>query len=62
LLDGLAVRFTDGYAASVPALKRALVAAVAEERDEWESIGPWLAPLPLVRHVSRDLFDDDRHA
>jgi DNA-binding CsgD family transcriptional regulator len=58
LLDGLAVRFTDGYAASVPALKRALAAAVAEERAEWESIGPWLAPLPLVRHVSRDLFDD----
>jgi DNA-binding CsgD family transcriptional regulator len=59
LLDGLAVRFTDGYAAGVPLLRRALAAAIAEERDEWASVGPWLAPLPLVRHASRDLFDDD---
>jgi DNA-binding CsgD family transcriptional regulator len=55
LLDGLAARFTDGYAASAEALKRAL-AAVREERGRagrdvrW----PWLA-----RRVAPDLFDDD---
>jgi DNA-binding CsgD family transcriptional regulator len=55
LLDGLAVRFTDGYAASAPALQRALTAL----RDEGESDGrsvrwPWLA-----RRVAPDLFSDD---
>jgi len=55
LLDGLAARFTDGYAASAPILKRALV-AVREERGRsgrdvrW----PWLA-----RRVAPDLFDDE---
>jgi DNA-binding CsgD family transcriptional regulator len=55
LLDGLAARFTDGYAASAEALKRAL-AAIREERGRagrdvrW----PWLA-----RRVAPDLFDDD---
>ncbi|HEY2162325.1 MAG TPA: AAA family ATPase [Solirubrobacteraceae bacterium] len=55
LLDGLAARFTDGYAASADALKRAL-AAVRDERGRagrdvrW----PWLA-----RRVAPDLFDDD---
>ena len=55
LLDGLAARFTDGYAASAEALKRAL-AAVRDERGRagrdvrW----PWLA-----RRVAPDLFDDD---
>ena len=55
LLDGLAVRFTDGYAASAPALQSALTAL----RDEGESDGrsvrwPWLA-----RRVAPDLFSDD---
>ena len=55
LLDGLAARFTDGYAASAPALKQALGAV----RDQGRSSGrdvrwPWLA-----RRVAPDLFDDD---
>jgi len=55
LLDGLAIRFTDGYAASAPALKRALTAL----RDEGDRSGqsvrwPWLA-----RRVAPDLFADD---
>lgn len=55
LLAGLAVRFTDGYAASAPALKRALAAV----RDQGERPGqdvrwPWTA-----RRVAPDLFDDD---
>jgi DNA-binding CsgD family transcriptional regulator len=59
LLDGLAARFTDGYAASAPALKRALSAVRDEERDEWERGGAWLVPLVLARHVAPDLFHDD---
>ena len=55
LLEGLAVRFTDGYAASAPALKRALSAV----RDQGGRAGqdvrwPWTA-----RRVAPDLFDDD---
>src|SRR5262249_39283438 len=39
LLDALAVRFTDGYAASAPALKHALAAlSVEEERGEWQRL------------------------
>ena len=55
LLDGLAARFTDGYAASAEALKRAL-AAVREERGRAgrDARWPWLA-----RRVAPDLFDDD---
>jgi DNA-binding CsgD family transcriptional regulator len=55
LLEGLALRFTDGYAASAPALKRAL----SEVRDQGGRTGqdvrwPWTA-----RRVAPDLFDDD---
>ena len=55
LVEGLAVRFTDGYVASVPLLQQALSAVCAEggsnERDvRW----PWLA-----RRVAPDLFDDE---
>jgi DNA-binding CsgD family transcriptional regulator len=55
LLEGLAVRFTAGYAASVPTLKRALSAV----RDQGGRAGldvrwPWTA-----RRVAPDLFDDD---
>jgi len=55
LLDGLAVRFTDGYAASAPMLKRAL-SALREDGDRpglsvrW----PWLG-----RRVAPSLFADD---
>ncbi|HYB30044.1 MAG TPA: AAA family ATPase [Solirubrobacteraceae bacterium] len=55
LLDGLAVRFTDGYAASAPALKRALRAIRDEGEREGQSVRwPWLA-----RRVAPDLFADD---
>jgi DNA-binding CsgD family transcriptional regulator len=55
LLDGLAVRFTDGYAASAAALKQALAAV----RDEGDRAGqdvrwPWTA-----RRVAPDLLDDE---
>jgi DNA-binding CsgD family transcriptional regulator len=55
LLDGLAVRFTDGYPASAPALKRALAAVRDEGEREGQSLRwPWLA-----RRVAPDLFADD---
>jgi DNA-binding CsgD family transcriptional regulator len=55
LLDGLAIRFTEGYVASAPALKRALGAV----RDDGGRPGqdvrwPWTA-----RRVAPDLFDDE---
>jgi DNA-binding CsgD family transcriptional regulator len=55
LLDGLALRFTEGYVASAPSLK----AALARVRDADGSDGqdvrwPWTA-----RRVAPDLFDDD---
>jgi DNA-binding CsgD family transcriptional regulator len=55
LLEGLAVRFADGYAASAPALKRAL----SEVRNQGDRPGqdvrwPWSA-----RRVAPELFDDD---
>jgi len=51
LLEGIALRFTAGYASSVPTLQRALRAVYAEEGDDprW----PWMA-----RRVAPDLFDD----
>ncbi len=55
LVDGLAVRFTDGYAAGVPALKRAL--ATLREEGERKGVSvrwPWFA-----RRVAAELFDDD---
>jgi DNA-binding CsgD family transcriptional regulator len=54
LLDGLALRFTDGYVASAAALKEALV-AVAEEggRHGQDIRWPWLA-----RRITPDLFLD----
>jgi DNA-binding CsgD family transcriptional regulator len=60
LLHGLALRYTDGYAASAPALKRALAAVRAEgegERERRSVRWPWLA-----RRVAPELFaDDDWH-
>jgi DNA-binding CsgD family transcriptional regulator len=55
LLDGLAVRFTDGYAASARALKQALSAVRNEGDRQGQSVRwPWLA-----RRVAPDLFADD---
>ena len=55
LVDGLAVRFTDGYAASVPALRHAFRALCEEgEREDVSVRWPWYA-----RRVAPDLFADD---
>ena len=55
LVDGLAVRFTDGYVTSAPALRLALRALCEEGEREGVSVRwPWFA-----RRVAPDLFDDD---
>jgi DNA-binding NarL/FixJ family response regulator len=55
LLDGLALRFTEGYAASAPSLKRALSAVRDEGRGAVEDVRwPWFG-----RRVAPDLFDDE---
>ena len=55
LVDGLAVRFTDGYAASAPALRLALRALCEDGEREGVSVRwPWFA-----RRVAPELFEDD---
>jgi DNA-binding CsgD family transcriptional regulator len=55
LLDGLAVRFTDGSCASAPILKRALGALRSEDGHyEQDMRWPWLAA-----RAAADLFDDE---
>ncbi|HXO07528.1 MAG TPA: helix-turn-helix transcriptional regulator, partial [Solirubrobacteraceae bacterium] len=55
LVDGLAVRFTDGYAASAPALRLALRALCEDGEREAVSVRwPWFA-----RRVAPELFEDD---
>ncbi len=54
LLDGLIRRFTDGYAAGVPGLKRALKAF--GEADDTGEIRWWLS---LVCRIATDLWDDE---
>ena len=55
LLDGLALRFTDGYRASAPTLKRAVAALLAESGAcEGDIRWPWLAT-----RVAAELFDDE---
>jgi DNA-binding CsgD family transcriptional regulator len=55
LLDGLAIRFTDGYVASAPALKRALRALREDGDRPGQSVRwPWLG-----RRVAPSLFADD---
>jgi DNA-binding CsgD family transcriptional regulator len=50
LLEGLAVRITEGYAAGVPILKRALRAFAGEDDLRWH----WLAC-----HTAHELWDDE---
>ena len=55
LVDALAIRFTDGYAASAPALKHALAALCDEgKRDPVSVRWPWFG-----RRVAPELFADD---
>jgi DNA-binding CsgD family transcriptional regulator len=55
LLDGLATRFTDGYAAGVPPLRRAL-AAVSEDDGHGEDDIRWLW---LSCRIAPDLWEDE---
>jgi DNA-binding CsgD family transcriptional regulator len=55
LLDGLALRFTDGYAAAAPTLKRALRAALREEPgEERDILSTWIRC-----RVAMELWDDE---
>jgi DNA-binding CsgD family transcriptional regulator len=55
LLDGLATRFTAGYVAGAPVVRRALDAFLGEDQpSEAELRGPWLAC-----HAAADLWEDD---
>ncbi len=54
LLDGLATRFTDGYAAAAPTLKRALTAFRQEDLPVEDGVR-WLS---LACWVAADLWDD----
>ncbi|HEY2651231.1 MAG TPA: AAA family ATPase [Solirubrobacteraceae bacterium] len=55
LLDGLAVRFTEGYSPSAAPLRRALDAVRREGNGDAQDIRwPWIA-----RRVAPDLFDDE---
>ena len=54
LLDGLAMRFTEGYAAGVPPLRRALDAFTSEPGHRHEDLWLWLASP-----VAPDVWDDD---
>ena len=54
LLDGLASRFSDGYVASAPMLKRALSAFPSEDISREEELR-WLW---LAGHAAVDLWDD----
>jgi DNA-binding CsgD family transcriptional regulator len=56
LLDGLATRFTDGYAAGVPPLRRALD-AVSEHDGHTEDDIRWLW---LSCRIAPDLWEDER--
>jgi DNA-binding CsgD family transcriptional regulator len=62
LLDGLAARFTGGYGASAPILKRAVAAVLAEgvrlERLEQDISAQMRLPWLGLRAVA-DLFDDE---
>jgi DNA-binding CsgD family transcriptional regulator len=55
LLDGLAIRFVDGYPAGVPPLRKALD-AFRDVEGLTESDGRWLW---LASRVARNLWDDD---
>lgn len=51
LVDGLAIRFTKGYAEAAPALRRAVAAFIAERQAD-------LSWAWLVSQVAHEIFDD----
>jgi DNA-binding CsgD family transcriptional regulator len=54
LVDSLAIRFTDGYAAAVPLLQRALRTLTRERQDQGLELGSW-----LVSQVAHEVWDDE---
>jgi DNA-binding CsgD family transcriptional regulator len=56
LLDGLAIRFTDGYAASVPALKHALSEFVRDPQRTRDDGRRWLG---VGWPVANEIWDDE---
>jgi DNA-binding CsgD family transcriptional regulator/tetratricopeptide (TPR) repeat protein len=56
LLDGLTIRFTDGYAASVPALKHALTAFVGDRQRSPDEGRQWLW---VGWPVANEIWDDE---
>jgi DNA-binding CsgD family transcriptional regulator len=56
LLDGLVIRFTQGYEASVPSLQRALESLCHEGSGTYGDTGRWLW---LACHVGAMLWDDE---
>nr|WP_274387780.1 LuxR family transcriptional regulator [Salsipaludibacter albus] len=56
LLDGLAIRFTQGYEASVPTLQQALEALRTRDSRTGDDSRPWLW---LACHVAAMLWDDE---
>jgi DNA-binding CsgD family transcriptional regulator len=55
LLDGLAVRFTDGFAAAAPRLKQALSAARSEDaRDRGDILWMW-----MTCRAAMEMWDDE---
>ena len=62
LVDGLAVRFTEGYAAGAPILKRALSAFRDEAgRDEQDMLRSWMAARVAVELFDDETWDTARH-
>jgi DNA-binding CsgD family transcriptional regulator len=56
LLDGLATRFSDGYAAAAPVLKRALRELLEPDRPELETL-PWVH-FAIATTSAKQLCDD----
>ncbi|SDU68559.1 helix-turn-helix transcriptional regulator [Jiangella alkaliphila] len=59
LLDGVATRLADGYAAGVPALTRALQAFRGDDADDAVMSWLWLACPVAPEPIAPDLWDDD---
>ena len=61
LLDGVATRFTEGYATSVPQLRKALDALRqdADGTDGQLEHWPWLACPVAPEPIARELWDDE---
>jgi DNA-binding CsgD family transcriptional regulator/tetratricopeptide (TPR) repeat protein len=60
LLDGLAVRFTEGPAAGVPILQQAVQAYGSETLDDSERMMRWLFLSPVVQETAiHELWDDE---